>query len=132
MPSASIIIVFMQLNHLHIQVADVARSRAFYERFLGLREHVRHGDVLFMTDDARFDLALAPAGDVMTAARPGDGFPAWFHFGFRLPSAGAVRQLFSDMKAAGVVIVVVLEEDSGLVSFRCADPDGYTLEIYWE
>jgi hypothetical protein len=25
-----------------------------------------------------------------------------------------------------------LYQDGSLVSFRCADPDGYAIEVYWE
>jgi catechol 2,3-dioxygenase-like lactoylglutathione lyase family enzyme len=50
----------MQNNHLHSRVSVIARSRDFCERFFGLREHVWHGDVLFMTDEARFVRAWRP------------------------------------------------------------------------
>jgi catechol 2,3-dioxygenase-like lactoylglutathione lyase family enzyme len=115
----------MQVNHLHLRVSDIARSREFYERFFGLREHVWHGDVLFMTDEARFDLALAP-GD------RDERFPPWFHFGFRLASGAHVRHLFDHLTRAGATIVQALEEHDDLVCFRCADPDGYVIEVYWE
>jgi hypothetical protein len=58
--------------------------------------------------------------------------PAWFHFGFRLGSAGAVTGLHHQMARSGVRIAKALYEDQTLVSFRCADPDGYAIEIYWE
>lgn len=115
----------MQLNHLHLHVSNVARSRDFYERFFGLRDHVMYGDILFMTDEGRFDLALAPAQHI-------EPFPGWFHFGFRLPDAEHVRRLHADMTASNVPIVQDLEDQDDLVSFRCQDPDGYTIEVYWE
>jgi len=115
----------MQLNHLHLHVADVARSQAFYCKYFGLREQVWHGRILFMTDDHGFDLALAPCDEV-------ERFPPWFHFGFRLDSAERVRQLAGELEAASIRLVQELEEDDGLVSFRCVDPDGYTIEVYWE
>lgn len=115
----------MQLNHLHLHVEDVERSRAFYERFFGLREHVRHGKILFMTDDARFDLALAPSPHV-------EDLPAWFHFRFRLSTGEDVRRLFELMQAGGARIIQALEEADDFVFFRCADPDGYLIEVYWE
>jgi hypothetical protein len=36
------------------------------------------------------------------------------------------------MSDSGVVILKPLYQDDDLVSFRCADPDGYAIEIYWE
>lgn len=115
----------MNLNHLHLRVRDLDRSLAFYARFFGLNEHVRHGAIAFVTDDARFDLALAPADEV-------EPLPAWFHFGFRLDDADAVRRLHDEMQAAGVAIVEPLGVHQDLVWFRCADPDGYRIEVYWE
>jgi catechol 2,3-dioxygenase len=116
----------MNLNHLHLKVRDVERSRAFYSQHFGLREHVTHGHIVFMTDDARFDLALASSsGDV-------EPLPAWFHLGFRLSSAGDVRQAYARFMAAGVTVTHPLEIEEDMVWFRCADPDGYAIEVYWE
>ena len=115
----------MDLNHLHLHARDVAASRRFYETYLGFRERVRHGAILFLTNEDAFDLALAPATEI-------EPFPAWFHFGFRLATPDAVRALHRRMQADGVPLPRELVDDADLVSFRCADPDGYGIEIYWE
>ncbi len=78
-----------RLNHLHLHVADLAKSRAFYERWFAFREKAIHGEILFLTDDSGFDLALVPH------AEPAN-FPSWYHHGFRLATAqavGSVRNL---------------------------------------
>lgn len=115
----------MQINHLHLRVSNVARSAAFYKDFFGLSEHIRHGEVLFITDEQRFDLALAPSDDV-------EPMPLWFHFGFRLQSGEAVRRLYAKLEQSGVTILEPVEAHDDFVFFRCADPDGYTIEVYWE
>ena len=115
----------MNINHLHLKVASVDRAQQFYARFFGLRASVWHGEMLFMRDEAGMDLALAPAKD----ATP---LPDWFHFGFRLESAEAVAKLHSEMSAAGVALRVPLTTDDELTFFRCRDPDGHDIEIYWE
>lgn len=115
----------MNLNHLHLKVASVERSQAFYARFFGLRPLVTHGDILFMRDGAGMDLALAPAA----APEP---LPDWFHFGFRLESGGAVKALHRDLVDAGVAIKQPLLDEPDFVVFRCNDPDGYSIEVYWE
>ncbi len=58
--------------------------------------------------------------------------PPWFHFGFRLADAKAVRSLHARMASEGVEIRAPLQEAPGFVFFRCADPDGYEIEVYWE
>jgi catechol 2,3-dioxygenase-like lactoylglutathione lyase family enzyme len=114
----------MQINHLHIHVADVARAAGFYERAFGLKRHVTHGDVLFLRDEAGMDLALAPGttGEL----------PDWFHFGFRLEGPQAVRDLYARLAADGVSIAAPLSEEPDFVWFRCRDPDGHAIEVYWE
>ena len=114
----------MQLNHLHLHVASVDKAAAFYARCFGLREHVWHENVLFMRDDAGMDLALAPG-------EPGE-LPAWFHIGFRLESPEAVRALHARLAADGVAIGAPLTEEGDFIWFRCADPDGHQIEVYWE
>jgi catechol 2,3-dioxygenase-like lactoylglutathione lyase family enzyme len=114
----------VDLNHLHLHVSDQARSRSFYERWFGFRERVCHGDILFLASPEGFDLALAP-GD------PG-AFPAWFHFGFRLPASEDVRDLHGRMAAAHVAGLRDLAEEDDFVSFRLRDPDGHSIEVYWE
>ena len=113
------------LNHLHLHVADPERSRRFYETWFGFREHVRHGDILFLRDGAGFDLALAPEPE---PAR----FPAWFHFGFRLGNADDVRALHRRMAVAKAMDLRDLHDEAEFVSFRVRDPDGYGIEVYGE
>ena len=115
----------MNINHLHLKVASVDRAAAFYERCFGLRPHVTHGDILFMRDQAGMDLALAPSAEPVAPA-------AWFHLGFRLDDAEAVARLYDRLVEAGVTIRQPLIHEEDLVSFRCADPDGYGVEVYWE
>lgn len=61
--------------------------------------------------------------------RPGS-FPEWFHFGFRLGKARAVRNLHSRMSSEGVKVSDI-EEHADYVTFRCMHPDGYSVEVYW-
>lgn len=111
------------LNHLHLHVRSVDRAKAFYEGYFGLREHVRHGDVVFLRDDGGMDLALAPSDQP-------DVMPPWFHFGFRLETADAVRALHARLPPDA--IAEALSEKLDFAVFRCRDPDGHLIEVYWE
>ena len=114
----------MQINHLHLHVADVARAADFYGRAFGLKPHVWHEDVLFLRDDAGMDLALAPGAT--------GELPSWFHFGFRLENPQAVRDLHARLLAEGTEMAAPLAEEPDFVWFRCRDPDGHAIEVYWE
>ncbi|MCC6920644.1 MAG: VOC family protein [Alphaproteobacteria bacterium] len=111
------------LNHLHLHVRSVEQAKAFYETHFGLREHVRHGDVVFLRDDGGMDLALAPS------PQP-DVMPPWFHFGFRLATPEAVRTLHAALPADA--IAEPLSDAPDFTVFRCRDPDGHLIEVYWE
>jgi catechol 2,3-dioxygenase-like lactoylglutathione lyase family enzyme len=111
------------LNHLHLHVADLATSRGFYETFFGFRHDVSHGPIEFLADETGFQLALAPG--------PVEPMPSWWHFGFRLPEPGAVRDLGARLAAAGHDVVETGDDDD-LVRCKVRDPDGYLIEVYWE
>ena len=109
----------VDVNHLHLGVDDIERSRAFYEQ-LGFREHLWHGDVMFMRNDHGFDLALAPHGR--------GAMPDWFHVGCRLDAPGEVRKLRATLDTR----VFASGDEPDFVWFRMTDPDGYQIEVYWE
>lgn len=115
----------MHLKHLHLHVRDRERSEQFYGDWFEMRLARRGARLSFLSDDAGFDLAL------MDDPAP-PGMPSWFHFGFRLETADAVTSLLDRMTAAQVPVLKPLYRDETLASFRCADPDGYPIEIYWE
>ncbi len=113
----------MIIGHLNLDVTDVERSRAFYARWFGFDrgEPEWLGDALFVRDVAGFDLALHPVD------QPPD--PSGFHFGFHLDDAAAVRALAARLRADRVTIVE-WDDEPGLTSLKCLDPDGYTIEVY--
>jgi len=85
----------------------------------------REERITFLTDEDGFEL------DLMEDDQPGS-MPSWFHFGYRLPSPEAVVELHRRMSEFGVAIRRPLAQDHSAALFRCADPDGYAIEIYWE
>jgi catechol 2,3-dioxygenase-like lactoylglutathione lyase family enzyme len=117
----------MQLGHLGLPVRDRERSLAFYARYFGFDPATARtyddGTVIVRNAD-RFDLALHPATDDITV-------PAFLHFGFTMPTPQAVRALEQRLSAAGERIVEH-DDEPDLVSFKCRDPDGWRVEVYWE
>jgi catechol 2,3-dioxygenase-like lactoylglutathione lyase family enzyme len=113
----------MDITHLHLHVRDRARSEAFYGRWFGLERRFGSDELAFLMGERQFLLALMHDPD----AAP---LPPWFHFGVMLESPAAVRDMLVRMQAAGVPIVAPYYEGPTVVSFRCADPDGYQIELY--
>ncbi len=46
-------------------------------------------------------------------------------------SPDAVRAKHDALAAGGVAITRPMKNEPAITSFRCADPNGYSIEIYW-
>ena len=117
----------MQLAHLGLPVADMERSRRFYETYFGFDPATaqRYDDgTVIIRDSAHFDLALHPCTDI---GEP----PPFLHFGFRLNHADEVRRLRGVLESDQVTVIEFYDEPT-LCSLKCLDPDGHRVEVYWE
>ena len=75
----------------------------------------------------RFLLALVPAAQ----HRP---LPHGFHIGFGQATPEAVTELHQGLGAAGVTTTEVEDSrpEEDYVTFRCWDPDGTEVEVFWD
>ena len=115
------------MKHLALPVSDQARSRRFYETYLGFdaRPARRYdGGVLMLYNADGFSLALGPTDEPIR-------LPAFLHFGVHLPSPEAVRD-FRDRLVAAEVEIAEEWNESDYVSVKFLDPDGYVIEAAWE
>jgi catechol 2,3-dioxygenase-like lactoylglutathione lyase family enzyme len=117
----------VQLHHLGLPVRDYERSLGFYATYFGFdpatAQAYPDGTVIIRNAD-RFDLALHPSAEAGASE-------SFLHFGFTLPDADAVHALRERMDRDGVRIVE-RDDEPDLVSFKCLDPDGWRIEVYWE
>ena len=116
----------MRLLHLGLPVSDVPRSLAFYADHFGFdaanARRYPDGTVIVGNADG-FDLALHPSDE--------DARSGFFHFGFQLAGPDEVREALARLRAADVP-VVESDDEPGYVAFKCLDPDGWRIEVYWE
>ena len=117
----------MDLNHLNLRVRDAVACRDFYERHFGFRPAFEADGGFFVRNDDGFLLALAPAEDHRE-------LPPGFHIGFNLDSVEAVAALRDALLADGVRAGPLEDArpDEEYVTFRCWDPDGTEIEVFWE
>jgi catechol 2,3-dioxygenase-like lactoylglutathione lyase family enzyme len=117
----------MRLLHLGLPVRDYERSLHFYATYFGFDPATARsypdGTVIVRNAD-QFDLALHPVREAVTS-------PEFLHFGFAMANADAVRVMHTRMAGDGVPIVEY-DEEPGMASFKCLDPDGWRVEVYWE
>lgn len=117
----------MRLNHLNLRVADPAMCRDFYVTHFGFRPAFEAEGGFFLRSDDGFLLALVPPAD----HRP---LPDGFHVGFGTTSPAEVTELHSRLHTAGVSATAVDDHrpEEDYVTFRCWDPDGTEVEVFWD
>ena len=126
-PSGYRLPVATRLGGVRIQIADLARSLAFYEQVLGLRVLTRDGSraALGAYGDHRALVELVERADARPAGR---GLLGLYHFAILLPDRPAlgrfVRHLADIGARAGAGDHLVSE------AFYLTDPDGLGIEVY--
>jgi catechol 2,3-dioxygenase len=122
------------IGHVNLRVADEQASKRFYRDILGFvvaEEDPQHGGV-FMTLGENFhtlDLGQHPAPD--QAQRPRRDQIGLGHIAFQVGSYDALRAAYRHLVENGVAILRATNHVNQR-SFYFADPDGNTLEIYYE
>ena len=117
----------MDLNHLNLRVRDAGACRDFYQQHFGFRPAFEAEDGYFIRNDAGFLLALIPA-------EPHVALPSGFHIGFGLDDADEVASMHTTLASNGVKVTEIQDSrpDEDYVTFRCWDPDGTEIEVFWE
>ena len=122
------------IGHVNLRVADQEASKRFYRDILGFaiaEEDPDHGGV-FMTLGENFhtlDIGQHPAPSA--AQHPRRDQIGLGHIAFQVGSYAALRDAYAHLVANGVTILRATNHVNQR-SFYFADPDGNTLEIYYE
>ena len=114
------------MDHLALAVSDQARSRGFYEAYLGFEAEPepREDGVLMLRSPEGFSLALGETAEPIV-------LPAFLHFGIGLETPEEVRS-FRDRLATDRIEIVGEWSEPNYVSVKFRDPDGYVVEVSWE
>jgi catechol-2,3-dioxygenase len=118
----------LDLNHLHLFVRDLKRSRNFYETAFGFKPQAQYGqDLVFLKNRHGFDLALDRVDSV-------EKLPKGFHFGFSFESREELEEMHGRMKAAfpDSLESGEVRDHESWSNFTCLDPDGNAIELYWD
>ena len=114
------------LTHLVLGVKDPARAYEFYRRVFGMVAVYRERDFIQAQTPGARDVLVFEQSE-----RSGDSgtIP---HFGFRLRDAADIDRAVSTVIEAGGIIVERGDFVPGEPYAFVRDPDGYTVEIWYE
>jgi catechol 2,3-dioxygenase-like lactoylglutathione lyase family enzyme len=114
------------LTHISLSVSDPDRSLAFYQKLFGVREVHRDENSIQVSGPGPHDV-------IAFERRSGHGKPGGIdHFGFRLTDPTAIDGAVRQAREAGATILRQGEFSPGYPYVYIQDPDGYTIEIWFE
>ena len=119
------------IRHVHLLVADLARSITFYAEAFGMGEQFRDGSIVFMgTPGGGDSLALHLAESDEERARVGQSGGVE-HFGILLTgrSPEGIDRTIELVEKAGGRLLSRGEHAPGIPYAYVADVDGYAIEI---
>jgi catechol 2,3-dioxygenase len=122
-----------RLGHILLRVADVEQSKAFYSGLLGfeiVEEDPNHGGVFMTLGEHGHTLDVMPA-DGPAPVRLSPQQVGMQHFAFQVDSFEALKDAYFTLQDNGVEVMRAIDHVSQK-SIYFADPDGNTVEVYYE
>ncbi len=122
------------IGHVNLRVADEAVSKRFYSDVLGFfvtEEDPEHGGVFMSLGDNFHTLDIGQHPNPEAAQRPQRGHIGLVHIAFQVDSYPALRDAYIHLLKHGVEIRNATNHINQR-SIYFSDPDGNTLEIYYE
>jgi catechol 2,3-dioxygenase len=112
------------LGHIELLTPKFEESLAFFVDVLGMTESGRQGDSVYLRgwdDYERYSLKLT-----------GTNTSGLGHAAFRTRSQQALERRVAALKGSGYEIGWVKDELGHGPAYRCHDPDGHVIELYYE
>ena len=123
-----------EIGHVLLRVLDLERSKKFYSEVLGfqvLEEDPAHGGTFMALPGQSHSIDLFQVKDAAAAERQTPGVRGLGHIAFRVDSEDALKDAYAALREHGVDITRTIDHVSQK-SVYFEDPDGNTLEIYYE
>src|SRR5262245_65678725 len=123
-----------EIGHVLLRVLDLERSKKFYAEVLGFRvleEDPEHGGTFMALEGQSHAIDLFAVQDLEAAQRQTPGIRGLGHVAFRVDSENALKDAHAALREHGVEVTRSIDHVSQK-SIYFNDPDGNTLEIYYE
>jgi catechol 2,3-dioxygenase len=120
----------VDIGHVHLKVADLDRSVAFYRDVLGFEEQQRYGDqAAFLSAGGYHHHLGLNTWESAGGAPPSPGTTGLYHFAIRYPSRKALANALKSLVESRVPISGA--SDHGVSeAIYLNDPDGIGIELY--
>lgn len=116
-----------RMGAVHLEVADLARSIAYYERGIGLRVQHREHDRVALGAGGEDLLVLHE----LPGARPSRGWCGLYHFALLVPERSDLAVWFAHAVRQRVPLVGASDHFVSEALYL-SDPDEHGIEIYWD
>ena len=121
----------VDIGHVHLKVADLERSVAFYTEALGFEEQTRYPGAAFLSAGGYHHHIGLNTWHSEGGPPPAPNATGLFHFAIRYPTRAALATALKRLIEAGVRIGGA--SDHGVSeAIYLADPDGNGIELYWD
>jgi catechol 2,3-dioxygenase len=122
----------VDIGHVHLKVADVDRSLAFYCDVLGFELQQRWGvDAAFISAGGYHHHLGLNSWESRSGSPPPPGTTGLYHVAIRYPTRAALADALRRLVDAGVALSGA--SDHGVsIALYLSDPDRNGIELYWD
>jgi catechol 2,3-dioxygenase len=122
----------VRIGHVHLKVADLERSLAFYRDVLGFEVTQRSGaEVAFLSAGGYHHHIGLNTWESTGGAPPPPGTTGLYHLAILYPNRGALADALQRLIAAGITLDGA--SDHGVSeALYLRDPDDNGVELYWD
>jgi len=122
----------VEIGHVHLKVADLERSVAFYSGVLGFEVRQRMGSrAAFLAAGGYHHHIGLNTWESQGGSPPPPGTTGLYHVAVRYPSRASLADALRRLVAAGVALDGAADHGVSEALYL-RDPDGNGLELYWD
>ncbi|MBX3095508.1 MAG: VOC family protein [Fimbriimonadaceae bacterium] len=122
----------VRIGHVHLKVADLERSIAFYEGILGFQIQQRYGSqAAFLSAGGYHHHIGLNTWQSRGGAAPAPGTTGLFHAAILYPTRASLADALRRLQRAGVPLTGAADHGVSEALYL-NDPDGNGLELYWD
>jgi catechol 2,3-dioxygenase len=122
----------VRIGHVHLRVADIERSLAFYRDVLGFEVTQRYGrDAVFLSAGGYHHHIGLNSWESKGGSAPPPGSTGLFHVAILYPTRAALGEALQRLTNEGIRLTGAADHGVSEALYL-DDPDGNGVELYWD